>query len=412
MSRLALVIALAMLGALAAPAAAQDAATRSAAEKHFRIGEKAYKAQSFAAAAEHFEEALKILPLPEIAFSAAQAYRRQFRVDRRLDLAKRAVELYKLYLESVKSGARVGDAVDSLESMEREVEKLTAAGAKTVTVAAVERTTIVINPELGSEAKSGETMREIADLPEENAVKVITLLDGKPVPAFERIDVTPGPHKIHVEAEGYLPADVSQRVVAGDKATANITLLPRPAKVTVRTERGARISVDGRPRTTGPVAELELPAGRHVVTILRSGREPVARELRVSRGEILTLDEPLEKTTRRKMVPWVAGAAGVFALLTATTVLGAVVEDGRASDKLAAFNTTGDQTASDVAEYRDLRERRNQLVTGAWVVGGATVLLGSAAAVLYWFDSPSESEVRVTPAVTTSGAGITLGGRF
>ena len=51
------------------------------AERYFRNGEKAYRAQNFEGAAANFEEAYKALAIPEIAFSAAQAYRRQYRVD-------------------------------------------------------------------------------------------------------------------------------------------------------------------------------------------------------------------------------------------------------------------------------------------------------------------------------------------
>ena len=85
--------ALAILLALCAVAAAQ-AVDKKAAERYFRAGEKAYKAQNFEAAAQNFEEAYKAAAIPEIAFSAAQAYRRQFRVDPRPEYVKRSVELY------------------------------------------------------------------------------------------------------------------------------------------------------------------------------------------------------------------------------------------------------------------------------------------------------------------------------
>ena len=72
--------ALAILLALCAVAAAQ-AVDNKAAERYFRAGAKAYAAQNFEAAATNFDEAYKALPLPEIAFSAAQAYRRLYRID-------------------------------------------------------------------------------------------------------------------------------------------------------------------------------------------------------------------------------------------------------------------------------------------------------------------------------------------
>src|SRR5262245_17132222 len=227
---------------LAATAAHAD---RDAAVRAFHAGERAYKAQNFGAAAQLFEEAYKQLALPEIAFSAAQAYRRQYRVDPRLELAKRAVDLYRVYLDKVKQGGRVGDAADSLGEMQREVDKLTAAGAKAASAASggpggrtapqEGATRLGISPQLTAENKGAGSpdLREIADLPESSDVKLVTLLDGKPVPPFEMIEVPPGPHTIHVEAEGYLPKDTTERAVKGVSSVIEVVLSPRPAKLTV-----------------------------------------------------------------------------------------------------------------------------------------------------------------------------------
>lgn len=377
---------------------------RSDAQKRFYIGVKAYHANNFAAAAEHFEEAYKILPLPEIAFSAAQSYRRQYRIDRKIERAQRAVELYRLYLDEVKTGGQVGIAADGLDAMERELSKL---GTAKVTVApVVERTTIIINPELASERKT-EGMFEIGE--EAETTRVVALLDGKPVPVYDRIDVEAGPHKIHVEAEGYLPADVTERAVSGSNITANVSLAPRPAKVTVKTENGARIRVDGR-QAQGP--ELSLPAGRHVISITKRGRESVAREVTVKRGETLVVDEALEKTTRRKAVPWVAGTAAGLAVISTASLIGALVYDGRAADKLDSFENEGDKSPSDVSDYNGLVQRRDRLATGAWITGGAALLAGGAALALYFFDAPGDAEVRVAPIASEGGAGVVIGGRF
>jgi hypothetical protein len=393
-----------------APAAADD---RKAAERHYRAGEMAYKAQNFSAAAENFEAAYKELPLPEIAFSAAQAYRRQFRVANRPELAKRSVELYRLYLDQVKAGGRVGDAADSLGEMQRELDRVMAAGAKMAPLMAARPagTRLGISPQLTLEST---TMREVADLPgaEEAATKIVTKLDGTVVPAFELVDVTPGQHKLAVEADGYIATELTVQARENESLMKEITLKPRPAQVTIATERGARIRVDGRPIGTTPLAALELTAGRHVIAVSRDGREPIAREVVVTRGQELTLREPLEKTTKRKAVPWVIGAAGVLGAIAITTAVGAVVEDGRAQDTLTRIETEGDQTELDAAAYDRHVEMRDQLVVGAWTFGGAAVLVGAAAAVLYFFDSPSEDSARVVPAMVPGGGAVTLSGRF
>lgn len=393
---------------LVAGVAGADA--RKDAEKRFRIGEKAFRAQNFAAAAEHFEEAYRLLPLPDLAFSAAQAYRKQYRVDRKLERAQRAVELYRIYLDAVKTGGHVEAAADGVDAMERELQKHGGKIASAPVRGGEERTTIIINPELQTE-RTDSTSFAIADSAADDA-KIVALLDGKPVPVYEKIDVAPGPHKIHVEVEGYLPADVTERAVEGSDTPANIRLVPRPAKVTVKTEAGARIRVDGRTTATGPVAELELPAGRHVIGITRKGRESIAREIHVTRGQVLVVDEPLEKTTRRKAVPWVAGGAGALAILSAGATIGALVYDSSASDQRDAFESEGDKSAGDVADYHRAIERRDRLTTAAWITGGAAVLVGGAAFALYAFDSPGDAELRVAPTATPNGAGVVIGGSF
>jgi len=389
--------ALLIVALVAGVAHAQPAQSRAAAERAFRAGEKAYKAQNFGAAAQNFEEAYKHLPIPEIAFSAAQAYRRQYRVEPRLELAKRAVELYRVYLDKVKRGGRVGDAADSLGEMQREVDKLTAAGAKAASAAAglIDRTRLGISPQLTAETKGGD-LHEIADLPETSETKMVTLLDGKPVTPFEMVEVAPGPHTIHVEAEGYLPKDTSERAVKGVSSVVEVVLQPQPAKVSIATTSGAKIRVDGRPAGTAPLAApLDVPAGRHVVAISHAGRDAVAREITVTRGQTLAMREPLDKTTKRKLVPWVAtGGIALGALAVASGVF-ALVEDSRASDQLAAIQK-GDQPPSAAARYQLLLDRRDRATTGMYVTGGAALLFGAAAAALYWFDSPSDDSLRVT----------------
>ena len=70
---------LVMLVMLASLAHADD---RKKAEELFRAGEQAFRKQQYAAAAENFEAAYRAAAIPEIAFSAAQSYRRQWFIER------------------------------------------------------------------------------------------------------------------------------------------------------------------------------------------------------------------------------------------------------------------------------------------------------------------------------------------
>ena len=120
-------LAVCMLVAWVTVAHADD---RKVAEVHFHAGEQAYAAQNFEAAATNFELAYQAMPLPEIAFAVAQAYRRWYRIDPSLERAKKSVDHYRYYLDKVKTGGKVGVAADGLGEMQRESDKLTAAGAK------------------------------------------------------------------------------------------------------------------------------------------------------------------------------------------------------------------------------------------------------------------------------------------
>jgi PEGA domain-containing protein len=408
---IAVLVAIARLSTAPAYAdAPQDQEARKIAERHFHAGERAYNAQNFGAAAANFEEAYRVLPLPEIAFSAAQAYRRQYRVEPRLEHARRSVELYRVYLDQVKTGGRVGIAADSIGEMQREVDKLVAAGAQATRGADIERTRLGVSPLLAAE-KRGGGMREIADLPDGDDVKMTTSIDGKPVPPFQMMDVEPGPHAVRVEAEGYQTYEATERVVPGASMVAEAVLQPKPARVTIETERGARVRIDGRLAGTAPLATFDLPAGKHLVTVVRRGRVAVARDIEVARGQEVALDAPLEQTARRHAVPFVATGAIIFAGFSLSGLVFAVVEENRAEEQLRAIQA-GDQRPAAADRYGQLITRRNEVLTGAIITGGISLAIGGVAAALYWTDHPSDENVRVTPAISASGAGVSVVGRF
>lgn len=402
-------LALVALVALASVAHAED---RKAAERYFRAGAKAYAAQSFAAAAQNFDEAYRASPIPEIAFSAAQAYRRLYRVDARAEYVRRAVELYRAYLAQVKTGGRVGDAADNLAEMERELDKLKGAGQLgrgTDLLAARTRVGISVT---FADQRASEELREIADATGEAATKGLAAkIDGKPLEPFALVEVEAKEHLIEVAADGYFPIEKKLIAVDGQSSMIEIELRPKPAAVTVTTEAGARISVDGRPVATAPSAALEVPAGKHLVTVLRRGREPFAREIDVTRGDALSLAAPLVQTARRRAVPWVLGGAAVLGAAALTTTIFAVVHDGRASD-LRDDLDVGNRPPSDGDAYDAEVRSRDRYVTATWVFGGAAVAAGTIGLLLWAFDTPTTEGVRLAPVATRGGAGAALIGRF
>lgn len=389
-------------------------ADRKVALKFYRAGEKAYVAQQFATAAQNFYEAYKVLPLPEIAFSAAQAYRRQYRIDQSPEAVRRSVELYTFYLARVKEGGRVGDAADSLGEMERELEKL---GGKTMPVTVVEptfvdRTQLGITVNLAG-IRDDDRMEEVDDVRMgAETIEVKTWIDGKPVAPDKMIEVTPGDHVVRAEAVGFAPSEKKHPAPKGHSELAELELQALPARVKIVTDADARISIDGVSVGQAPIAPLELVAGRHVLTIVRAGRRPISRALVVGRGQELTVAAPLESTTRRKSVKFVAGIAIGFGVIALASGGAAIVEDGKAEDLLVELRTGNHPPGTVGADYAKARDFRDQLVTGTWLFGATAVGIGLVAGYLYYFDTPSAEGIRVAPIAGGGVGGAQVIGRF
>ena len=111
------------LGATAARAQAQGGSVEQA-KMFFTAGATAYSKGDFRAAIQAFEEAHKLAPRPAILFSMAQAYKRQYFVDRRPEDLRRAVDLYKQYVADVQQGGRRGDAVQALSELEPMLQRV------------------------------------------------------------------------------------------------------------------------------------------------------------------------------------------------------------------------------------------------------------------------------------------------
>lgn len=387
-------------------------ADKQKAEQLFRTGEKAYRAQKFLAAAQSFELAYKELAAPEIAFSAAQAYRRQYRVDpSHPEYVELAVKYYRIYLDQRQTGGRVGDAADNLESMERELVRL--GGASKVHRQSETKPLLGVAVVFADQQTSGGKLREVEEegksaVPE---TPVTAKIDGKVVEADVLHEVSDGEHVVRAEAAGYEPAEKRVRVVAGAPHLEDFTLQPLPAQLAIDTEAGATVIVDGRGVGEAPLAPVPLAGGSHVITIVHAGRKPAAREIVVERAEHKRVTIALEPTARRRAVRWVAIGSGSLAVLAGVTGLGALYWNGQAVDKRDLLQM-GNQDKAVLDDYNHARTYRNGSITATWVLGGASVAVGLTALWLYYFDSPSAEGVRVVPQATGNSAGAMVFGRF
>src|SRR6186713_689140 len=89
---------------------AEDLTERERAKASFRAGANAYAAGDYLAAIQALEAAYRLTPLPAIAFSLAQAERKQYAVTKQRPHLERAVELFQIYVQREPNGPRVADA--------------------------------------------------------------------------------------------------------------------------------------------------------------------------------------------------------------------------------------------------------------------------------------------------------------
>ncbi|HEY1546878.1 MAG TPA: PEGA domain-containing protein [Kofleriaceae bacterium] len=399
------VVVIAML--VAATAHADD---RAAAERYFRAGAQAYSAQNFGAAAADFDEAYKAMPLPEIAFSAAQAYRRLYIIEPKPEYVQRAVQLYRTYLDRVKTGGRVGDAADNLGEMQRELERLRIS-ATTIAAPAVAHTRLGVSVTIRDQHADTTALREIGDATQTALPGLAATLDGKPIEPFALVDVEAKDHVIEVHADGYQAVHKRAVAIAGQSQLIEVELEPKPATIAIKTTSDASIAIDGRAVATAPTPALDVAAGKHLLAISLRGHEPYGRELVVARGQALAIDAPLARTAKRRAVPWLWGTAGVLAAGAIATTIVAIERDDRASNLRDQIDA-GNQPPSTADAYDAAVSSRDHFVDTTWLLGGAAVAVAAIGAGLYFFDEPSTDRLRVTPIATGTAAGAVLSGRF
>jgi hypothetical protein len=392
---------LALLFVTTAPALAEDD-KKAEAEKYFRAGENAYNTGQYLVAAQAFEEAYELLPVPAIAFSTAQAYRLLYVTDKQAAYVKRAVELYRVYVQQVKDGGRVPDATSSLAELEPVLERLEREGKSMVMPIKAPKTQLMISSQVP------EARGEVA---------------GKTGPLPLIVDVTAGEYQVKADAEGYYPVDVKANAVEGEFIVVEVDLIPKPAILEVEAESGARVEVDGRPVGSTPLSRpVEVPAGKHFVAVTRRGRQAYSREVIAKRGETVKIDASLRATGQRKVVPWVWGGALVLGLAAGGAGLYALSEQGKASD-LDEKRRTESIDAAELEEYLQHRENRDNGTRAMWAFAGAAAVTATIGTLMFLFDRPDaeappptfmpapESPV-VSPFATEGGAGVSIRGTF
>lgn len=396
MTRAAAALAIAALVALGAAAVADP---RDEAEQFYRIGEKAYKKQRYKEAAKDFEEAYARAPLPDIAFAAAQAQRLQYYLDRKPERIRRAVELYRIYIEAMNGdGGRVGDASQSLAELEPILRELGSGGTATTGGAGlapieVDRPTAIVVSVEPSDAK-----------------QLAITVDGTAVAALDTVTVGAGDHQVKVEAKGYQPLVKKVLAIEHETRPVELELVPEKAVVEITGARGAELAVDGATVGRLPLRAVELPAGDHVIAVTRRGHRAWTQQIALARGEHVSLEPELHTTTQRTVSRYlmVTGGAATLSSIICGAVAVKAGHDARAIDDRRMH---GSITDADRVHYDSLVSDRNDYRTAALVLGGIAIIAGATAAVTYYFDTPGGG-APITPVVTSEGGGVAVSGHF
>ena len=290
---------------LASASAAQQPPDLERAKASFKAGANAYAAGDYLAAIQALEDAYAISPLPAIAFSLAQAERKQFfRDDKRAHL-ERALSLFERYLEQETRGARREDARIAINQLQQLLgEKAHKA------------------PEAAAKPQARPTrVMIVSDTPGAR----ITLDKGAAAASPLIREVTPGKHHALVQAEGYVDARREVTALAGELLLTEVKLTEKPGTLFVWAPASSEVYVDGVfVGQGGELVTVPLISGRHQLSVAQQGRRLARRDVELERGKTHTEIVALEPTTQRNVseLLFIGGGAalGVSVVLSAFAI--------------------------------------------------------------------------------------------
>jgi hypothetical protein len=346
---------------LAGPAFGQGPDLERAKES-FRAGASAYAAGDYLAAIQALDLAYEITPLPAIAFSLAQAQRKQYFRDHQVQHLQRALTLFRRYVEQEPQGARLEDANLAIAQL----EPLLAARAPALAAAAP-----------APAPAPGPRPTRIMIVSDAPGAQIS--LDGSELAPSPLIrEVTPGSHHASVRAPGFFSSERSVTAVSGELILSEVRLSEKTASLYVWAPNGADVYVDGVFVGQGGQHRLvlELPSGRHQLAVAKNGYELERRDLSLARGQTHGEWVALEPTTQRRVARGMfIGSAGT---LSAGIVLAALAirSENQAEDFLSS---TGDSTGSsaELASYNAAISDRNRYraAAAAGFVGASALLI-------------------------------------
>jgi hypothetical protein len=128
------------------------------------------------------------------------------------------------------------------------------------------------------------------------------------------VPVDLGTHTVTVAKDGFDSATGQVEVPGGSPVTLTLSLIRamHVARLTIATDAGASVVVDGAPPVMGRF-EGPLVPGTHVVRVTESGMIPYTASIDLHNGETRTVDVTLESDHHKVIWPWVLGGAALVA---------------------------------------------------------------------------------------------------
>jgi hypothetical protein len=372
------VLALGLSLFLSARAEAQTADEVARSKALFRAGASAYAAGDYSAAIEALQAAYELTPLPAIAFSLAQAERKEYGESGGIRHLERAINLFHRYLEETPGGRREADARDALNELEPELLRLRPAVPTPLPApAAAPRPTRLM---LVAEAPGAQ----------------IAIDEGPAQPSPVVREVTPGKHHVRAFAPGYATLERETMAVANELILTELTLAELPSVVSVYTPPHTDLYVDGAlaGESDGRFV-LQLPAGEHRLSASLKGHQLEDHRVRLARGQALALRFSPPKSSQRivsEVLFCVSGAAvGAGIVLS-----GFAVRSENDAEDFIAQRSAHLVTSSELIGYQASLNDRDQFRRGAAVSFGAAVGLFVTGVFLRELDHPVPAEHRQT----------------
>ncbi len=374
------------LAVASAHASPNDSAAQ--ARQFFFAGGQAYDRARYQDAIRAFEQAYRLLPKSGIAFSLAQAYRRQYFVDRDRRKLQRALKLYRTYLKLVPEARRRADAVEQLQAL-------------TLLKAKLKKRKKNVTANAPDDIETAKPKTELMVYSQTEGARVrIDRQEPEDLPRLA--EVSPGPHQIHVSAPGFRPEARTVLAVEGRFLPVEFTLQPKPGRLHLRAPHEAAVWIDEREQDlSSGDAKLSLAPGQHRIVVQQSGRYRFDRTLELKRDQELSLLVKLKTTTERRLAHYSFVASGGLLLLGTASALLAVHFQGQAQE-ITDLSIQGNITESDRASLNTSLSRRNVFRAGSVVLLSSALVAAGLGAFLYFTDTPGP-EPGKTPLMPSVG---------